>query len=100
MAFERLLLDHRAPVALHGGVVGTEELSREHRFKLVPGRDAGERRHRCVFSEPIVRRGGQRSIPPNTMSSEPMIDETSASTCPRLKKSIACRRANDGDLHL
>ena len=37
MAFERLLLDHRPPVTLHGRVVGTEELSCEHRFKLVPG---------------------------------------------------------------
>jgi hypothetical protein len=46
--------------------------------------------------------GGQRSISPNTMSSEPMIAETSASMCPRLKKSIACRWANDGAriLHL
>src|SRR5262245_58911612 len=31
---------------------------------------------------------GQRSISPNTMSSEPMIAETSANICPRLKKSI------------
>jgi hypothetical protein len=37
------------------------------------------------------RVAGQRSISPNTMSSEPMIAETSASMCPRLKKSIACR---------
>ena len=46
--------------------------------------------------------GGQRSISPNTMSSEPRIAETSASICPRLKKSIACRWANDGAriLHL
>jgi hypothetical protein len=44
----------------------------------------------------------QRSISPNTMSSEPMIAETSANICPRLKKSIACRWANDGAriLHL
>ena len=44
----------------------------------------------------------QRSISPNTMSSEPMIAETSASICPRLKKPIACRWANDGAriLHL
>jgi hypothetical protein len=46
--------------------------------------------------------GDQRSISPNTMSSEPRIAETSASMCPRLKKSIACRCANDGAriLHL
>jgi hypothetical protein len=46
--------------------------------------------------------GDQRSISPNTMSSEPRIAETSASICPRLKKSIACRWANDGAriLHL
>ncbi len=45
---------------------------------------------------------GQRSISPNTMSSEPMIAATSASICPRLKKSIACKCANDGAriLHL
>src|SRR6266516_2742429 len=49
MAFERLLLDHRAPVALHGGVVRSEDLSREHRLKLVPGRDAGEGRDCCVY---------------------------------------------------
>jgi hypothetical protein len=46
--------------------------------------------------------GDQRSISPNTMSSEPRIAETSASICPRLRKSIACRWANDGAriLHL
>ena len=49
MAFERLILDHRAPVALHHSVVGAEELSCEHRFKLVPGRDAGKSRNRCVY---------------------------------------------------
>jgi hypothetical protein len=45
---------------------------------------------------------GQRSISPNTMSREPMIAETSASMCPRLKKSMACRWANEGAriLHL
>ena len=32
-----------------------------------------------------------RSISPNTMSSEPMIADTSASMCPRVKKSIAER---------
>src|SRR6516162_2412496 len=43
-----------------------------------------------------------RSISPNTISSEPIIAETSASMCPRLKKSIACRWANEGAriLHL
>ena len=49
MAFERLLLDHSAPVALHGGVVRSEDLSREHRLKLVPGRDAGKGRNCCVY---------------------------------------------------
>src|SRR5260370_6519416 len=32
---ERLFADHGAPVALHGGVVRGEELSRDHPFKLV-----------------------------------------------------------------
>ena len=43
-----------------------------------------------------------RSISPNTMSNEPMIAETSASKWPRLRKSIACRCANEGAriLHL
>jgi hypothetical protein len=45
---------------------------------------------------------GHRSISPNTMSSEPMIAETSASMCPRVRKSIACKCANEGAriLHL
>src|SRR6266496_2015127 len=45
---------------------------------------------------------GHRSISPNTMSSEPMIAETSASICPRVRKSIACKCANEGAriLHL
>src|ERR1035437_273334 len=48
------------------------------------------------------RASAHRSISPNTISSEPMIAETSASMCPRLKKSIACRWANEGAriLHL
>src|ERR1019366_1456363 len=39
---------------------------------------------------------------PEHDSEEPMIAETSASMCPRLKKSIACRWANEGAriLHL
>src|SRR2546430_793223 len=49
MAFEALFFDHRAPVALHGRIVGTKELSGDHGFELVPGRDARERRHRCVY---------------------------------------------------
>src|SRR5262249_6828576 len=45
---------------------------------------------------------GHRSISPNTMSSEPMIAATSASMCPRVRKSIAERCANEGAriLHL
>ena len=51
---------------------------------------------------PLAAEYAHRSISPNTMSSDPMIAETSASMCPRLKKSIACRWANDGAriLHL
>ena len=49
-----------------------------------------------------LRARSHRSISPNTISSEPIIAETSASMCPRLKKSIACRWANEGAriLHL
>jgi hypothetical protein len=43
-----------------------------------------------------------RSISPNTTSSEPRIAEMSANMCPRLRKSIAWRCANEGAriLHL
>jgi len=46
--------------------------------------------------------GNQRSISPNTMSRELSIAETSASMCPRVKKSIAAKCGNDGAriLHL
>ena len=60
----------------------------------------------CTCLQDNLRHGRQprahRSISPNTISSEPMIAETSASMCPRLKKSIACRWANEGAriLHL
>src|SRR6266566_4062253 len=55
----------------------------------------GCRTNKCTASD-------QRSISPNTMSSEPMIAETSASMCPRVRKSIACKCANEGAriLHL
>src|SRR5215813_8176506 len=58
--------------------------------------------HRAAPVSTSWRPSGQRSISPNTMSSEPMIAATSASICPRLRKSIACRWANDGAriLHL
>ena len=44
----------------------------------------------------------QRSISPNTISSDPMIADMSASMWPRLRKSMAERWANDGAriLHL
>lgn len=42
------------------------------------------------------QRSGQRSISPNTISSEPMIAATSAIMCPRDRKSIACRWAKEG----
>jgi len=50
----------------------------------------------------IYAPASQRSISPNTMSSELMIAVMSASMCPRLKKSIACKWANEGAriLHL
>src|SRR5262249_48210489 len=43
-----------------------------------------------------------RSTSPNTMSIEPRMAETSASMCPRVRKSIACRCAKPGAriLHL
>jgi hypothetical protein len=57
---------------------------------------------RCQHSARSLRPLHHRSISPNTMSSEPMIAETSASMCPRLKKSMASRWANEGAriLHL
>jgi hypothetical protein len=45
-----------------------------------------------VLGSQLMRASRQRSISPNTMSSEPMIAETSASMCPRLKKSRAAQR--------
>jgi hypothetical protein len=65
----------------------------------------GERLGHVLVLKLIIKAAGgnaHRSISPNTMSSEPMIAETSASMCPRLKKSIACRWANEGAriLHL
>src|SRR5215831_3706566 len=46
--------------------------------------------------------GNQRSISPNTTSRDPSIAGTSASMCPRVKKSIAPKCGNDGAriLHL
>src|SRR6476619_2510368 len=43
-----------------------------------------------------------RSTSPNTMSIEPRMADTSASMCPRQRKSMACRCANPGAriLHL
>ena len=61
MAFERLLLDHSAPVAFHRGVVRSEELSCDHGFKFVLRRYAGESRNCCVFLpvfDPFVRISG------------------------------------------
>src|SRR2546428_13864510 len=43
-----------------------------------------------------ARRDRHRSIAPNARASEPMIAETSASMCPRVRKSIACKCANEG----
>src|SRR5215831_3345567 len=77
----------------------------EERREAQPGLWNNRRHtHVCpaISSVITVKPSDQRSISPNTMSSEPMIAETSASMCPRLKKSIACRWANDGAriLHL
>ena len=58
----------------------------------------------CLFlwGCPLALEHAYRSISPNTISSDPMIAETSASMCPRLRKSIACRWAKEGAriLHL
>ena len=46
-----------------------------------------------VLGSQLMRASRQRSISPNTMSSEPLkIAETSASMCSRLKKSRAAQR--------
>jgi hypothetical protein len=42
-AFEGLLADHGAAVALHRGVVGGDKLRRHHALKLVLRRDADQR---------------------------------------------------------
>ena len=55
----------------------------------------GENSRSCAWLPTLSRQqraSRQRSISPNTMSSEPMIAETSASMCPRLKKSGAAQR--------
>src|SRR5262252_328425 len=58
--------------------------------------------HGPVRSHVDTPDGNQRSISPNTMSREPSIAGTSASMCPRVKKSIAAKCGNDGAriLHL
>ncbi len=55
-----------------------------------------------LFDHLDTPNGNQRSISPNTMSREPSIAGTSASMCPRVKKSIAAKCGNDGAriLHL
>ena len=58
--------------------------------------------HGPIRSHLDTRNGNQRSISPNTMSREPSIAGTSASMCPRVKKSIAAKCGYDGAriLHL
>src|SRR5262245_1003556 len=68
----------------------------------------GGDRPRCQSFDPadlggsVRRQVYHRSISPNTISSEPRIAVMSASMCPRLRKSIAWRCANEGAriLHL
>jgi hypothetical protein len=55
----------------------------------------GRRTHHRGGQQAPARRRGSAIESPNTMSSEPMSAETSASICPRLKKSIAWRWANE-----
>jgi hypothetical protein len=45
---ESLFADHRAPVALHGGIVCGQQLSREHPFKLVSRPDTDQRGNGCA----------------------------------------------------
>src|ERR1700720_1935653 len=58
--------------------------------------------HGPIRSHLDTRNGNQRSISPNTTSREPSIAGTSASMCPRVKKSIAAKCGYDGAriLHL
>jgi hypothetical protein len=58
--------------------------------------------HGPIRSHLDIPNGNQRSISPNTMSRELSIAGTSASMCPRVKKSIAPKCGNDGAriLHL
>ncbi len=71
------------------------------------GTGSGRRRGTVQHPSPwwrysAAKLDGHRSISPNTMSSEPMIAATSPSMCPRVRKSIACKCANEGAriLHL
>jgi hypothetical protein len=79
-----------------------KETSRTHIVNLdvcfVPKADI----HGPIRSHLDTPNGNQRSISPNTMSREPSIAGTSASMCPRVKKSIAPKCGNDGAriLHL
>src|SRR6516165_4876430 len=76
----------------------SESFGRCLRFPFVPKADI----HGPIRSHLDTRNGNQRSISPNTMSREPSIAGTSASMCPRVKKSIAAKCGNDGAriLHL
>jgi hypothetical protein len=68
------------------------------------GEDFAERLAGLPFAAKLAKskQCAHRSISPNTISREPMIAATSASMCPRLKPSIACKWANEGAriLHL
>src|SRR6516165_4406553 len=79
-----------------GSKTDIETQSRNVRF--VPKADI----HGPIRSHLNTPNGNQRSISPNTMSREPSIAGTSASMCPRVRKSIASKCGYDGAriLHL
>src|SRR5215831_18591626 len=78
---------------------------RSHAKKIGLFRNGRRGSHGCISARMHPTNAmahGQRSISPNTISSEPRIAVMSASMCPRLRKSIAWRCANEGAriLHL
>src|SRR5215831_16175103 len=68
----------------------------------IPIRQKGGPPRLAEWRELRCRDTSYRSISPKTISSDPMIADTSANMWPRVRKSMACRCANEGAriLHL
>src|SRR5262245_8523151 len=72
-------------------------LARREEVLLRLGHEEGSAQHQPAKEND---RKLHRSTSPNTISSEPSTADTSASMCPRQRKSIACRCAKPGALIL